>query len=139
MTIFTLTSHVNGSFETVTATRRDAQIVIETRGGPALVRNVQQATRLAAEALGPALERAGRTASAWGLHVSVADAAAIFGKFPEEPMSPSLTGPQARPSEPIARIFNEWKRHDGTPLGALDAALKIVQFYAERRPERAAA
>lgn len=139
MTIFTLTSHVNGNFETVTATRRGAQIVVETRGGPALARNVRQATRLAAEALGPALERAGRTDSAWGLHVSVADAAAIFGEFPEKPMSPSLTGPRARPSEPIARIFHEWKRHDGTPLGALDAALKIVQIYAEQRPERAAA
>lgn len=139
MTIFTLTSHVNGSFETVTATRRGAQIVVETRGGPALARNVRQASRVAADALGPALERAGRTDSAWGLYVNVAGAAAIFGKFPEEPMSPSLTGPRARPSDPIVHIFNEWKRHDGTPLGALNAALKIIEIYAEQRPERAAA
>jgi hypothetical protein len=139
MTIFTLTSHVNGSFETVTATRRGAQIVVDTRGGPALARNVRQATRLAVDALGPALGRAGRTGSIWGLYVNVADAAAIFGEFPEEPTSPRLTGPQARPSEPIVQIFNEWKRHDGTPLGALDAAFKIIEIYAERRPERAAA
>lgn len=139
MTIFTLTSHVNGSFETVTATRRGAQIVVETRGGPALARNVRQATKLAAEALGPALERAGRTGSAWGLYVSVGGAAAIFGTFPEDPLSPGLTGRPGRPSAPVVQIFNEWERHDGTPLGALDAALKIIEIYAERRPERAAA
>lgn len=138
MTIFTLTSHVNGSFETVTATRRGAQIVVEARGGPALARNVRHATKLAAETLGPALERAGKTGSAWGLYVD-AGASATFGRFPEDPLSPTLTGPPARPSEPIVQIFNEWERHDGTPLGALDAALKIVQIYAERRPERAAA
>jgi hypothetical protein len=138
MTIFTLTSHVNGSFETVTATRRGAQIVVDTRGAPALARNVRQATRLAAEALGPALERAGRSGSIWGLYVD-AGASATFGRFPEDPLSPSPTGPPARPSEPIVQIFNEWKRHDGTPLGALDAALKIIEIYADRRPERTAA
>jgi hypothetical protein len=138
MTIFTLTSHVNGTFETVTATRRGAQIVVDTRGGPTPARNVRHATKLAAETLGPALERAGRTDSAWGLYVN-AGASATFGRFPENPLSPTLTGPPARPSEPIVQIFNEWERHDGTPLGALDAALKIIEIYAERRPERAAA
>lgn len=62
MTIFTLTSHVNGNFETVSATQRGRQIVVELPGGTSIARNVRQATELAADALGPALERAGRNA-----------------------------------------------------------------------------
>lgn len=139
MTIFKLTSHVNGDFETVTATQRGRQIMVELPGGTSIARNVRQATKLAADALGPALERAGRTNSAWGLHVSAGGAAATFGKFPEDPGSPGRIGRPARPSEPVARIFNEWEHHDGTSLGALDAAIKIIEIYVERRPEMAAA
>jgi hypothetical protein len=139
MTIFTLTSHVNGDFAVVAAVRRGRQIVVTTPAGTSLARNVHQAVRLTAEALGPALERAGKTSSEWGLHVSAAGCAALFGRFPEAAASPQLTGPQAKPSEPIAHIFKEWKRHDGTPLGALDAALKVVEFYVDRQPERAVA
>jgi|SRR6187399_2595551 len=139
MTIFTLTSHVNGDFAVVTSARRGRQIVVTTPVGTSLAGNVHQAVRLAAAALGPALERAGKTSSEWGLHVSVAGYAALFGRFPEAAASPQLTGPQAMPSEPIAHVFKEWKRHDGTPLGALDAALKVVEIYADKQPERAAA
>jgi hypothetical protein len=139
MMIFTLTSHVNGDFATVTSARRGRQIVVTTPAGTSLARNVNQATRFAAEALGPGFERAGKTNSKWGLHVGVGGYAALFGRFPEGAASPQLTGPQAKSSEPIAHIFNEWKCHDGTPLGALNAALKIVEIYAERQSERAAA
>lgn len=139
MTIFTLTSHVNGDFAAVTAVRRGQQIVVTTPDGTSLARNVSQVIRFATEALGPVLERAGRTSSEWGLHVSVAGYAALFGRFPAGAASPQLTGPQAKPSEPIAHIFNEWKRHDGTPLGVLNAAFKIVEIYAERQSERAVA
>jgi hypothetical protein len=139
MAIFTLTRHVNGDFDTVAAVRRGRQIVVTTPVSTSLTRNTSQATRLAAEALGPAFERAGKTSSEWGLHVAIGGYAALFGRFPERAASPHLTGPVAKPSEPIAHIFNEWKRHDGTPLGALNAALKIVEIYAERRPERAVA
>jgi hypothetical protein len=139
MSIFTLTSHVNGDFDTVTAARRGRQIVVTTPSSTSLAGSTSQATKLAAEALGPAFERAGKTSSEWGLHVGVGGYAALFGRFPEGAASPQRTGPLAKPSEPIAHIFNEWKRHDGTPLGALNAALKIVEIYAERRPERAVA
>lgn len=139
MTIFKLTSHVNGDFETVTATQRGGQILVELPGGASLARNIRQATKMAADALGPALERAGRSNSAWGLHVSAGGAAATFGKFPEGPGFPERIGRPARPSEPVSRIFNEWEHHDGTPLGALHAAIKIIEIYVERRPETVAA
>lgn len=139
MTIFTLTSHVNGDFAAVTAARRGRQIVVTTPVGTSLARNVTQAVRLAAEVLGPALERAGKTSSEWGLYVSVAGYSALFGRFPAGAASPQLTGPYAKPSEPIAHVFKEWKRNDGSPLGALNAAFKVVEIYAERQPERAAA
>lgn len=139
MKIFTLISHVNGQLSEVSADRRRRQLVVTIPTGTALARNMHQASRLAAEALGPDLERASRTGSKWALYVSVGSFAATFGRFPEGPASPQLTGPPARSSEPIARIHSEWERNDGSPLGALDAALKIVEIYAERRPEGAAA
>lgn len=139
MTIFTLTAHTNGQFTTVAATRQGWQILVETPEHSTLVRSVRQAIKLAAEILGPDLERAEKTGSEWGLYVSVGGMAAQFGRFPPGPASPQLSGRQARPSEPLAQIFRQWKRSGESPTGALNAALKIIEIYAERRPESVAA
>ena len=137
--IFTLTANLNGDFTVVTARRSGRAIAVEGRAGTNLARNINQATRIAASILGPILEQADRTAAKWGLFVAVeGGGSALFGEFPPSPASPTLTGPPAKPSAPIAQIFRLWQR-DGSALGALDAALKIIEIYAERRPQRAAA
>ena len=107
--------------------------------GTAFVRNLNEATRIAARVLGPALERAQRTGAAWGLYVSAGEASALFGAWAPAPASsPQVAGPQPNPSTPIARIYDHWRHRDGSPLGALEAAAKIIAIYAERRPQAAA-
>jgi hypothetical protein len=137
--LFTLTAHVNAEFTTITADRHGRAIAVEGPGGTSAARNVNQATRIAAGILGPILERADRTGAKWGLFVIVeGGGSALFGEFPPTPGSPTLSGPPAKPSAPIAQIFRHWQR-DRTALGALDAAIKIIEIYTHRPAGRAAA
>jgi len=137
--ILTLTANLNGDLQIVAARRSGRAIAVESPAGTSSARNINQATRIAASILGPTLEQADRTGAKWGLFVSVEGAgSALFGEFPPGPASPTLTGPPAKPSAPIAQVFRQWQR-DGSALGALDAALKIIEIYAERRPQRAVA
>lgn len=138
--LFTLTTQINGDFTTVTAERSGRAIAVQTPRGVSPVRNINQATKIAADLLGPLLEPAGRMGAEWGLYVAVeGGAAALFGRFPPELASPELTGPPAKPADPVAQIFRHWERRDGTPLGALEAALKIIEIYTSRGRVRAAA
>jgi hypothetical protein len=137
--IFTLTANLNGDFTIVTARRSGRAVAVEGPAGTSLAPSINQASRLAASIIGPNLERADRTDARWGLFVSVGGGwSALFGEFPPGSASPVLTGPPAKPSAPIAQIFRQWQQ-DGSALGALDAALKVIEVYTERRPQRAAA
>lgn len=136
--LFNLTAHTNGEFVSVAAERSGRMIVLRGAGS-ALARNLNQATKAAAEILGPMLADADRTGKKWGLHVAVeSGAAAVFGEFPPEPASPQLHGPEAKPSDAVARIHRQWAR-DGSAVAALDAAIKIIDTYVGRRRRRQAA
>ena len=136
--LFNLTAHTNGDFVSFAAERSGRMIVVRGAGS-GLVRNLNQATSAAAEFLGPMLSDADRTGKRWGLHVLVeSGAAANFGEFPPGPSSPQLHGPEAKPSEPIARIHRDWAR-DGSAAAALEAAIKIIEVYVGRRQHGQAA
>lgn len=140
MTLLRLTAYVNGQFLNITASRRGRQVVVISDAASVLARNVHAASMAAAEMVGPMLESAARTGSKWGLHVSLGGVGARFGDFPDEnPRTPTLSGPRARPDEPVARIWEQWHRRDGSSLGALEAVMKIIEIYAEHKASRAAA
>lgn len=133
MSLFNLRAQVNGREQIVAATRSRQGISIETPGGHQVVRNVGAATRVAAEVLGPALDRAQRSNSMWGLYVEAGEVRALFGEWPPgDDSAPQLHGKRSSPATELSRIYDSWQRRDGTPVGALDAAAKIIEAYSKR-------
>ena len=138
--MFALICNHNGELTSVTAEQRGRAIAVNiSGGGTILARSLSEATRKAADLIAPHLDRARRTEAEWGLYVSAGDVSALFGEFPPDPVTPTITGPPAKRSSEVARIHDQWAHRDGSPLGALDAAIKIIQIYAERSTHRRAA
>lgn len=137
MTGFTLVVHLNGAEHTVTAERRGPAFVVLSDSGSAAARSLHRAIKIAAEIAGPYLERARSSGAAWGLYVAAGDAQARFGTWPPT-VGPQIAAPRSNPSSPVARIHDHWMRRDGTPLGALDAAVKIIEIYSARGQREAA-
>lgn len=133
MRVFSLISQILGEQHAVSAEWRGRAIAVTSQGGVIMARNVNDASRVAAQILGPDLERAGKNKAPWGLHVEVAGNQAVYGEWP------LLPGPAPRDSRPspLSRIRAQWKEGD-SPLEALDNAPRIIHAFAER-PRRQAA
>lgn len=137
--MFTFILHVNGHFTRVSSEDRGRAIAVETPTGTRPAPNLSKAVRIASEVLGPLMEPIRGSGSAWGLYVAAGDAAAIFGTFPPTPESPSIAPARSDPNTFISRIYSHWANRDNTPLGALDAAGKIIEHYVPKgRAQRAA-
>jgi hypothetical protein len=140
MSLFSISGHVNGQLMSVSGQRSGGGIALLLGGRPVAAASLDAALRLVAQELGPQLERAQRTSSAWGVYVAAGTASALFGDpWPLGQPTPAITGPPPKRSAPVARIHDAWRNRDGSPLGALEAALKIIEAYAERGPQAAAA
>ncbi len=138
MATFELRTQSNGIETTVKAFGRSGRYVIETPTGPVQAPALADALRRAAEHIGPVLARAARTDSAWGLYVTAGGAHALFGEWIPADTRPQFVGDPPTRKTKVSRIYYEWKNHDGTPIGALEAAVKIIELYAERSEVRAA-
>ena len=138
MSGFQLLVHLNGEEHSVNVEPRASGYVVIGEGGSTLARNLRQATKAAAEIVGPILERTRSTGAAWGLYVKVGDAAARFGTWPPT-VGPQVNAPINQPPSHVSRIWDHWANRDGTPLGALDAAIKIIDHYSARPRGREAA
>ena len=133
MSVFSLTSQILGEERGVTAEWRGRALAVISDQGVTHARSVNDATRVAAQILGPGLERAGKKKLPWGLHVDVAGMQAVYGDWPLLQV-PVRRDP--RPT-PLSRIRAQWKEGD-SPLEALDNAIRIIHAFAERRGRKAA-
>lgn len=128
MEIFSLQAQVLGTNYTAVASNDGLGITVETGRGRFAARSVREAERIARDYLGPILSTAERNNAPWGLYVSVAGVAAVYGNWPLLPGGP--------PSSPttinlVTRIRREY--HDGSALAALANALRIVAAYTSDR------
>ncbi len=138
MSHFILRAHVNAVEISVRGEHRPGGWMLTTPGGPTRARSLADAIRKAAAVIGPKLQKAQATSSVWGLHIAAGGAEALFGEWmPVEARPEFVPDPPTRKSE-IQRIYAEWQRHDGSPLGALEAASKIIEIYAEHPQAMAA-
>jgi hypothetical protein len=138
MNTFMLRAHINGIETEVNARSVRGRYVIDTQGGQVQVRTLGAAARRAAAGLGPILAKAQATSSRWGLYVVAGGAQALFGEWSPVENPPHIQGDPRNRTSDIARIHDEWRNHDGSPRGALDAAMRIVEIYTERPAARAA-
>ena len=138
MSQFTFRVHINGVETSVTAQRWGRGWVVRSDGSPTQARSQAEAIRRASEVVGPVLAKAQSSGAVWGLAVSVGGAEALFGEWiPVEAVPSFVPDPPTRKSQ-IQRIYQHWQRHDGSPLGALEAACKIVEIYIDRPQSKAA-
>jgi hypothetical protein len=135
---FTLRAHVNGIQTTVTARGVRGHYVVESPSGSVQVRGLGSAARRASQEVGPVLARAQSTGSRWGLYVAAGGAEALFGEWTPAENPPHIQGDPRDHVSDIARIHDEWSRLDGSPRGALDAAVRIIEIYTERPTAHAA-
>ncbi|HXF00092.1 MAG TPA: hypothetical protein VN458_07080 [Solirubrobacterales bacterium] len=138
MNTFTLRAHFNGIGTAVSARGVRDRYLIETPSGPVQVRTLGATVRRTAAEIGPVLAKAQATSSRWGLYVVAGGAQALFGEWGPAENPPHIQGDPRDHTSAIARIHDEWRNHDRSPRGALDAAMRIVEIYTERQAARAA-
>ena len=128
MEIFSLRAQVLGTTYGATASNDGLGITVETGSGRFAARSVREAERIARNYLGPILSTAERNNAPWGLHVSVAGVAAVYGNWPL-----LAGGPPSSPTtiELVTRIRREYQ--DGSALAALENALRIIEAYTKDR------
>jgi hypothetical protein len=136
---FELRAHINGIETSASARGARGSYVVETSDGPVQVRGLSAAVRRAAQDVGPIMARAQISGSCWGLYVTAGGAAALFGEWTPVESPPHVHGDPRDHASDIARIHDEWRNRDGSPRGALNAAIRIVEIYTERPAMRRAA
>ena len=138
MHTFTLRAQVNGIETMVSSGGARGHYVVETAGSRVQARSLGAAVRRAAQAIGPVLAKAQADGSKWGLYVAAGGAQALFGEWTLAANPPQIQGDPRDHKSDIARIHDEWLNRDGSPGGALDAAVRIIEIYTERPRARAA-
>jgi hypothetical protein len=123
---FTLIAHVAGRKRQVIA-QFDGYSYTVTTTNSQIARSLHDALNVAREHLGRFLASASPPDIAWGLYVSVGTVQAWYGEWPQPP-GPS--GPPAAPDSLVSKIRSRW---NGSPRGALENAIEIIDAYTARR------
>lgn len=124
---FTLIAHVAGRKRQVIAQLDGYSFTVTTTDGQVAAHSLHGALNVAREHLGRFLASASPPGIAWGLYVSVGTVQASYGQWPQPP-GPS--GPPAAPDSLVAKIHSRW---NGSPRGALENAIEIIEAYTARR------
>ena len=93
-------------------------------------RDLSQAIRIAAEAVGILMERGDRLGEGWGLMVAAGAVSVAYGSWP--------TGPPRDPGdapEGLRMILSQYRSGDGA-RAALQNAIKVVEAFAEYPPHQ---
>jgi hypothetical protein len=128
MEIFSLRAQVLGVTYEATATGDGLGITVETSDRAFHTHSVREAMRVARNYLGPILHSADRRHAPWGLYVSAAGVAAVYGSWPLLPAGPPVS---AATVELVTRIRREYR--DGSASAALENALRIIEAYTSDR------
>lgn len=128
MEIFSLQAQVLGVSYHANAANDGTGITVDTNQGRSVARSVNEAERIARNFLGPILHNADSRNQPWGLYVSVAGVAAVYGNWPLLP-----GGPPESPAtvELVTRIRREYR--SGSASAALENALRIIDAYTSQR------
>jgi hypothetical protein len=105
-------------------------LLVRSEGLTNRARDLSQAIRIAAAAVGPLMERGDRLGEGWGLMVATGAVSVAYGSWP--------TGPPRNPSEApegLQAILNQYRSGDGA-RAALQNAIKVIEAFAEYRPRR---
>lgn len=93
-------------------------------------RDLSQAIRIAAAAIGPLMERGDRLGEGWGLMIAAGPASVAYGNWPSGPPGDPRRGPSG-----LDAILRQYRSGDGA-RGALQNAIKVIEAFAEYRPRR---
>lgn len=125
MSLFALKIQVGGSEHEVHAEHRGRAIAVITESGTVIAHGIGEATRTAAQGLGPHAERADRQGLPWGLYVEVGRNQAVYGDWPLLPGPPDNV--KRKPSV-LSRVRSLWHDGDGA-REALRNAVKIIDEF----------
>ena len=104
--------------------------LVRSEGLTHRARDLSQAIRIAADAVGTLMERGDRLGEGWGLMVTVGAVSVAYGSWP--------TGPPRDPGEApegLQAILSQYRLGDGA-RAALQNAIRVVEAFAEYRPRQ---
>lgn len=105
-------------------------LIVRSGGLTHRARDLSQAIRIAAAAVGPLMERGDRLGEGWGLMVVAGLASVAYGNWPSGPPGDPRRGPPG-----LDAILRQYRPGDGA-RGALQNAIKVIEAFAEYRPRR---
>jgi hypothetical protein len=133
MSLFTLRAQVLGEPRSAVTDADGGGVIVTLSGAQHSTRSVRDAIRLSRDHLGPFLGDADRRQKEWGLYVTVAGVAAVYGNWP---LLPGPSSPRSMHDELVTRIRREWR--GASASSALENALRIIEAYTGSSGRRAA-
>jgi len=105
-------------------------LLVRSEGLTHRARDLSQAIRIAAAAVGTLMERGDRLGEGWGLMVAAGAVSVAYGSWPAGPPRDPGEAP-----EDLQAILSQYRSGDGA-RAALQNAIKVVEAFAEYRPSQ---
>lgn len=104
--------------------------LVHSEGLTHRARDLSQAIRIAAAAVGTLMERGDRFGEGWGLMVAAGGVSVAYGSWPTGPPRDASEAPEG-----LRAILDQYRSGDGA-RAALQNAIKVIEAFAENRPRR---